>query len=50
MLILSKNSHKNCALYKFLSLQCVPLATSPKPLTSKYSFRLVKNIQIEYIL
>ncbi len=28
----------------------MPLATSPKPLSSKYSFRLVKIIQIQYVL
>ncbi len=28
--------------------QTVPLATSPKPLSSKYSFGLVKIIQIEH--
>ncbi len=32
------------------ALQSVPLATSPKPLSSKYSFGLVKIIQIQYIL
>ncbi len=31
-------------------LQSVPLATSPKPLSSKHSFGLVKIIQTEYIL
>ncbi len=30
--------------------QFVPLATSPKPLSSEYSFGLVKIIQIQYIL
>ncbi len=30
--------------------QSVSLDSSPKPLSSKYSFGLVKNIQIEYIL
>ncbi len=30
--------------------QSVPLATSPKPLSSKYSFGLVKISQIQYIL
>ncbi len=30
-------------------MQSVPLATNPKPLSRKYSFGLVKIIQIEYI-
>ncbi len=30
--------------------QSVPLATSPKPLFSKYSFGLVEILQIQYIL
>ncbi len=37
-------------LYTVYILQSVPLATSPKPLSSKYSFRLVNIIQIQYIL
>ncbi len=32
------------------SISPVPLATSPKPVSSKYSFGLAKIIQIQYIL
>ncbi len=33
-----------------LGTQSVPLATSPKVLSSKYSFGIVKIIQIQYLL
>ncbi len=35
---------------EYAHLYMTVCAFSPKPLSSKYSFRLLKNIQIQYIL
>ncbi len=42
--------HHDITMHSHIYMQSVPLATSPKPLSNKYSFGLVKIIHIQYIL